>query len=89
MYVLVGDHIFQVVWLEAWCLTCSVPQTAAHYIALITGFLIAHQFLLSVHNLYKERQGRFTPAQAWHLDGLDTFNVKACFLLKNTAGASI
>ena len=64
MDVLVGDNTFRVVWPEVWCLTCSIPQTATQYIALLTGFLLAHQFLLSVHNLYKECWGHFTPKQA-------------------------
>ena len=73
MDVLVGDHIFHVVCPpEARHLTCSVPQTVTHYITLLTSFLVAHQFFLSVHNLYSECQGRLTPTQVQRLDGLDT-----------------
>ena len=72
MDALAGDHIFRVVCLEARHLTCSIPQTVTCYITLLTSFLMAHHFLLSIHNIYSKHQGHLTPNQAWRLDGLDT-----------------
>ncbi|MCK7581432.1 MAG: hypothetical protein MZV65_41240 [Chromatiales bacterium] len=49
----------------------AIPQAVAKYTTLLTDFIISHDLLPSLHQLYSERQDVFTPEQAERLQGLD------------------
>ena len=64
MDVLVGDHLLQIVCLDARHLSCTVPPSITAYLSLLSGFLVSHNFLPSLHWLYSECHSPFTPTQA-------------------------
>jgi hypothetical protein len=69
--VLVGDNVLKVAQPEARRLSSSIPTAVANYNQTLSNFFITHKMLQSLHRLYAERHGNFTPEQAQQLQGLD------------------
>ena len=71
MDVLLGDHLLRIVHPDACHLSCTVPPSITAHFSLLSGFLVSHNFLPSLHWYYSEHHGPFTLTQARHLNGLD------------------